>query len=68
MRETTAIIGWVVGIQGLLGVIGREFTDAGRPWGLISKWWEVPTGGYVALAVVGAVLAVYGESTRRRKA
>ncbi|HET6860993.1 MAG TPA: hypothetical protein VFH94_28325 [Streptomyces sp.] len=65
MKEIVAIIGWVVGIQGALGVLGREFGDG--PWGLVQQWWDVPTAGYVVLAVVGAVLALWGESGRRKR-
>ncbi|WP_434594509.1 hypothetical protein [Streptomyces sp. A5-4] len=65
MKETVAIIGWVVGIQGALGVLGRTFGDG--PWGLLHRWWEIPTAGYAALAVVGAVLAVWGEAGRRKR-
>ncbi|MEV6401092.1 hypothetical protein AB0M39_41025 [Streptomyces sp. NPDC051907] len=64
MKEIIAIIGWVVGIQGALGVAGRNFGDG--PWGLLHKWWEIPTGGYIALAVVGLAMAVWGERTKKR--
>ncbi|MGA4957849.1 hypothetical protein [Streptomyces lavendulocolor] len=60
MRQTLAIIGWVTGVQGVLGFFGRTFGD--QPWGLLHQWWEIPTAGYAALAVLGAVLAVYGET------
>ncbi|WP_228983569.1 hypothetical protein [Streptomyces sp. DH12] len=64
MKELVALIGWVAGIQGALGVAGRYFGD--HPWGLLQKWWDVPTPAYVALAVVGALLAAYGETARLR--
>ncbi|MET9799150.1 hypothetical protein [Streptomyces sp. NPDC006368] len=64
MREIVAVIGWVTGIQGALGVAGRAFGDG--PWGLLHKWWEIPTAGYAVIAVLGAVLAVYGETAKIR--
>ncbi|MDJ0465601.1 hypothetical protein [Streptomyces sp. H27-C3] len=65
MKETVAIIGWVVGIQGALGVLGRTFGD--NPWGLLQQWWEIPTAGYAALAIAGAALAAWGEGGRRKR-
>ncbi|QGV79213.1 hypothetical protein [Streptomyces ficellus] len=64
MKEIVAVIGWVAGIQGVLGVAGRIFGDG--PWGLLHKWWEIPTAGYAVIAVAGAVLAVYGETAKTR--
>ncbi|MBM7172183.1 hypothetical protein JQK87_28065 [Streptomyces sp. G44] len=63
-KEIIAIVGWVMGIQGGLGAAGRLFGDG--PWGLLHKWWDVPTPLYVALFAVGAVLAVYGELGKKR--
>ncbi|MFF8288500.1 hypothetical protein ACF068_04590 [Streptomyces sp. NPDC016309] len=62
MREIVAIIGWVAGIQGVLGFAGGTFGD--EPWGLLHQWWEIPTAGYAVIAVLGAVLAVYGETAK----
>ncbi|MEV0324498.1 hypothetical protein ACIBKX_39130 [Streptomyces sp. NPDC050658] len=64
MKEIIAIVGWVVGIQGALGAAGRIFGD--NPWGLVQKWWDVPTPGYLALLVVGAALAFWGETSKSR--
>ncbi|MEU0374843.1 hypothetical protein ABZ070_32495 [Streptomyces sp. NPDC006283] len=64
MKEIVAVIGWVTGIQGVLGVAGRTFGDG--PWGMLRKWWEIPTAGYVVLAVAGLALAVYGETAKKR--
>ncbi|MEV0529481.1 hypothetical protein AB0I66_39290 [Streptomyces sp. NPDC050439] len=64
MKEIIAIVGWVVGIQGALGAAGRLFGD--EPWGLFHKWWDVPTPAYLALAVAGAALAVWGETAKKR--
>lgn len=65
MKEIIAIVGWVVGIQGALGVAGRTFGD--EPWGMLKKWWDVPTPLYAALIAVGVVLAVYGETAKKRQ-
>ncbi|MGW7076712.1 hypothetical protein [Streptomyces sp. NPDC054866] len=64
MKEIIAIVGWVVGIQGALGAAGRIFGD--ESWGLIHKWWDVPTPGYIALFAVGAALAIWGETSKNR--
>ncbi|WP_282797799.1 hypothetical protein [Streptomyces sp. CC224B] len=59
MKEITAVVGWVVGIQGALGLLGKLF--GGNSWGLVHKWWDVPTAGYAVLLVLGAALAFLGE-------
>ncbi|MGH4032373.1 hypothetical protein ACQB60_25935 [Actinomycetota bacterium Odt1-20B] len=64
MKEIITIIGWVVGIQGALGVLGRLFT--GDSWGLLQKWWDIPTPGYLVLFVLGAALAIWGETSKQR--
>ncbi|WP_371527891.1 hypothetical protein OG302_19140 [Streptomyces sp. NBC_01283] len=64
MKEIISIVGWVVGIQGALGAAGRIF--GGESWGLLHKWWDIPTPGYLALFVVGTALAVWGESSKKR--
>ncbi|MEV8016928.1 hypothetical protein AB0O76_11375 [Streptomyces sp. NPDC086554] len=64
MREIIAIVGWVAGIQGGLGFFGRVFGDGS--WGLVQKWWDVPTPGYLAMFLVGAALAFWGETTKKR--
>ncbi|ATL29573.1 hypothetical protein [Streptomyces formicae] len=65
MKEIVAIIGWVVGVQGGLGVAGRVFGDG--PWGMLHKWWDVPTPLYVVLFVAGVAVAVYAEISKKRK-
>lgn len=67
MRETIEIIGWVLGIQGVLGVAGRVLSDS--DWGLVHTVVNSPpTALYVVLAVVGAALAMWGEVTRKQRA
>ncbi|WP_093799673.1 hypothetical protein [Streptomyces sp. Wb2n-11] len=66
MRGITGTVGWVIGVQGAPGVAGSVFGD--HPWGLLQQWWVVPAGGYVALAVAGAVLALWGGAARRKRA
>ncbi|MEU7583889.1 hypothetical protein AB0B50_40640 [Streptomyces sp. NPDC041068] len=65
MKEIIAIAGWVVGIQGALGFAGRVWGD--NPWGLLHKWWDIPTPLYAVLFVIGAALALYGETTKKRQ-
>ncbi|WP_367044117.1 hypothetical protein [Streptomyces sp. Je 1-332] len=64
MKEIIAIVGWVLGIQGALGAAGRIFGD--EPWGLLQKWWDVPTPAYLALFALGAALAIWGETSKKR--
>ncbi|WP_369215754.1 hypothetical protein [Streptomyces flavofungini] len=64
MKEIISIVGWVVGIQGALGAGGRLFGD--EPLGVLHQWWDIPTPLYVAMAAVGAVLALYGETSKKR--
>ncbi|MFF7182913.1 hypothetical protein [Streptomyces sp. NPDC008121] len=63
-NETIAVIGWVTLVQGVLGAGGRMFGD--QPWGLLHKWWDIPTAGYIALAIVGVAIAAWGEVTKKR--
>ncbi|ANW18730.1 hypothetical protein [Streptomyces clavuligerus] len=64
-NEILLTIGWVTAIQGGLGAGGRLFGEG--PWGLLHRWWDVPTSGYLALLLVGAVLAVTGERAKRAR-
>ncbi|MFG3349650.1 hypothetical protein ACGF1Z_31890 [Streptomyces sp. NPDC048018] len=63
-NEAIAVIGWIALVQGGLGAAGRLFGDG--PWGLLQKWWDVPTAGYFALFAVGVVLAAWGETAKQR--
>ncbi|MET7363954.1 hypothetical protein ABZS76_36690 [Streptomyces sp. NPDC005562] len=65
MREIIAIVGWVTGIQGALGVAGRVVGD--EPWGMLHNWWDVPTPLYVVLFLAGTGLAFYAEDAKRRQ-
>ncbi|MFB7866254.1 hypothetical protein [Streptomyces sp. NPDC056069] len=58
-NEAIAVIGWIALVQG-----GRLFGDG--PWGLLQKWWDVPTAGYIALFTAGVVLAAWAEITKQR--
>ncbi|MER6915726.1 hypothetical protein ABT354_28975 [Streptomyces sp. NPDC000594] len=63
-NEIILTIGWVVAIQGALGAGGQLFGDG--PWGLLHRWWDLPTTGYLVILLVGAVLAASGESAKKR--
>lgn len=68
MREIVGVAGILVAIQGALGICGRIFSE--KPWGVLQQWFDIPTPGYVAIAVVGLACAVWGETGRwasRRK-
>ncbi|OEJ94980.1 hypothetical protein [Streptomyces thermolilacinus] len=66
MRELVGLLGWFMGAQGVLGIAGRVYR--GEPWGVLQQWWDLPTPVYVALAVAGAALALYGETGKRGRA
>ncbi|MGW6455456.1 hypothetical protein ACWF94_05915 [Streptomyces sp. NPDC055078] len=63
-NEIILTIGWIAAIQGGLGAGGRTFGDG--DWGLLHKWWDLPTTGYLVILVVGVVLALAGEAGRKR--
>ncbi|MEU4273113.1 hypothetical protein [Streptomyces sp. NPDC026092] len=63
-NEAIAIIGWVALIQGGLGAGGQIFGD--KAWGLLQKWWEISTAGYIVLALAGLALALWGEGAKKR--
>ncbi|GAA4906393.1 hypothetical protein ACFPM3_26075 [Streptomyces coeruleoprunus] len=62
MKQIVALIGWVVGVQGTLGVAGRIFGE--KPWSAFHRWVDIPTAGYAVIALVGAAIAVYGETAK----
>ncbi|MDQ0844317.1 hypothetical protein [Streptomyces sp. V1I6] len=64
MKEVAAIIGWVTGVQGVLGWAGLTFGD--KPWGMLHTWWEIPAAGYIAVAVAGVALALVAETAKKR--
>ncbi|MGW0564217.1 hypothetical protein ACWDZ4_27335 [Streptomyces sp. NPDC003016] len=66
MRGITEAAGWIIGIQGALGVVGSVLGD--NPWGLSPQWWGIPAGGCIALAVAAAVLAPWGGAARKKRA
>ncbi|MFD7324963.1 hypothetical protein ACFV9D_28395 [Streptomyces sp. NPDC059875] len=63
-NEVIAVIGWIALVQGALGAGGQIFGD--KAWGLLQKWWEIPTAGYAVLTLAGAALALWGESAKKR--
>ncbi|MEV4947574.1 hypothetical protein [Streptomyces sp. NPDC053755] len=65
-NEAIAVIGWIALVQGALGAGGRMFGD--KPWGLLHRWWDIPTAGYLVIAAAGIAVALWGESAKRAKA
>ncbi|MGW4033235.1 hypothetical protein ACWEFL_28730 [Streptomyces sp. NPDC004838] len=63
-NQLLAIIGWVAAVQGGLGAGGLMFGDG--PWGLLHKWWDLSTAGYVVILAVGLVVALAGEAAHKR--
>ncbi|MER5767748.1 hypothetical protein [Streptomyces sp. NPDC001985] len=63
-NDITLTAGWVTAIQGALGAGGRLLGDG--PWGMLERWWDVPTAGYLAITAAGLLVAYAGEAARRR--
>ncbi|MCX5205033.1 hypothetical protein OG897_26695 [Streptomyces sp. NBC_00237] len=63
-NELLAIIGWVVGIQGVLGFAGRTWSDG--DWGLLHLWFTPPTALYIAMAILGLSLGIAGDLARKK--
>jgi hypothetical protein len=63
-NEVIAVIGWITLVQGALGAGGQFFGD--EAWGLLHKWWDIPTAGYVLLLLAGIALAWWGEAAKQR--
>ncbi|MEV8528029.1 MULTISPECIES: hypothetical protein [unclassified Streptomyces] len=64
-KQVVGPLGWVVGIQGALGLAGGLFGDG--PWGFLHKLADVPPVGYLALLVLGAVPAVWAETGKKQR-
>ncbi|MET9377997.1 hypothetical protein ACFYV5_28735 [Streptomyces sp. NPDC003035] len=63
-NEVITVIGWVALIQGGLGAGGQLFGD--KAWGMLQKWWDIPTAGYAVLTLAGIALALWGETAKKR--
>ncbi|QIY56213.1 hypothetical protein HEP86_18885 [Streptomyces sp. RPA4-5] len=59
------LIGFIVMIQGAMGFIGQVFFDGA--WGLLPRWFSLPSPAYVGLFAAGAALAVWGDTAKKRK-
>ncbi|RFU82826.1 hypothetical protein DY218_30895 [Streptomyces triticagri] len=66
MKQIIGILGWIIGIQGALGLIGRLTT--GNDWGMLRAWFEPHPFVYAAMVVVGFLLALPDERRRRSRA
>ncbi|MER5885669.1 hypothetical protein ABT160_17705 [Streptomyces sp. NPDC001941] len=64
--EIVSAVGWISAVQGGLGTAGRLWGE--QPWGLLHKWWDIPTPGYVVLLAVGLAIALTAEAGRKRGA
>ncbi|CAM5248600.1 hypothetical protein GCM10010329_08520 [Streptomyces spiroverticillatus] len=64
-NELLAIIGWVIGIQGALGFIGRTWSDG--DWGLLHLWFTPPTALYIVMAIVGLTLGIAVDVARKKQ-
>lgn len=64
MKEICAWVGWIVGIQGGLGLMGPVWGDG--PQGLVALWFDPPAAVYVALLVGGLALGIWADGSRKR--
>ncbi|WP_411128512.1 hypothetical protein [Streptomyces sp. x-19] len=60
-----AIIGFIVMVQGALGLFGLLFFDG--PWGVLRHVVDLPWPAYAGVFAAGAALMVWGEPDRKRK-
>ncbi|WP_060180354.1 MULTISPECIES: hypothetical protein [Streptomyces] len=60
---TVESIGYVVGVQGLLGFASRTFF--GTEWGWLHKVVDLPPAAHLGIAAVGLALVVVGVRTRK---
>ncbi|MBT2229446.1 hypothetical protein [Nonomuraea sp. NEAU-A123] len=58
-------LGVVVVIQGLGGFVARVFFDT--DWGLLRRWWDIPTPAYLAIAAAGVALLIWSDHDRQKK-
>ncbi|MEU4200394.1 hypothetical protein [Streptomyces sp. NPDC045470] len=66
MREIIGVLGIIVAIQGVMGALGRIFTDS-TGWGILPHWYDLPTLAYAGMAAAGLALAVWGEAAKKRR-
>ncbi|MFB7635460.1 hypothetical protein ACFC0M_31535 [Streptomyces sp. NPDC056149] len=59
------IIGFIVMLQGGLGLVGRLFFDG--PWGVLHHFVDLPTPAYAGIFAVGVALLGWEEWDRNRK-
>ncbi|MCX4639920.1 hypothetical protein QT196_18305 [Streptomyces sp. P9-2B-2] len=59
------LIGFIVMIQSAMAFIGQVFFDG--VWGLLPRWFNLPSPAYVGLFAAGAALAVWGDTAKKRK-
>ncbi|MFI5807854.1 hypothetical protein [Streptomyces sp. NPDC051561] len=63
-NECVAVVGWILGIEGALGLIGIKWLDGDL--GLIHLLFTPDTWVYVVLVVIGVGVAVGHEAARKR--
>ncbi|MEU4234938.1 hypothetical protein AB0F17_62595 [Nonomuraea sp. NPDC026600] len=60
-----SFLGVIVIIQGLGGFVARVFFDT--EFGLLRRWFDVPTPAYLAIAAAGVALLIWSDNDRRKK-
>ncbi|MFJ2744490.1 hypothetical protein ACIO3O_33105 [Streptomyces sp. NPDC087440] len=64
-NELLAALGWIIGIQGALGFIGRTWSDG--DWGLLHLWFTPPTALYIVMAVAGLAFGIAVDVRRKQE-
>ncbi|MEU5213975.1 hypothetical protein [Streptomyces sp. NPDC020742] len=58
-------LGFIIMLQGAMGFIGQVFFDGA--WGLLPRWFELPSAVYVGICAAGVALIAWGETDKKRK-
>ncbi|MCX4664537.1 hypothetical protein [Streptomyces uncialis] len=64
MKEICAWTGWIVGIQGGLGLLGPVWGDG--PQGLLHHWFDLSPAAYAVILVGGLALGIWADISRKR--
>jgi hypothetical protein len=65
MRGLIGFICFIAIVQGLGGFIGRTWFD--NDWGFLDRLVDLPTPGYLGVALAGLAVLVWSEAARKRE-
>ncbi|WP_219461879.1 hypothetical protein [Nonomuraea rhizosphaerae] len=58
-------LGVILVIQGLGGFVARVFFDT--EFGLLRRWFDIPTPVYLLIAAAGVGLAIWGDQAKKKE-